>query len=334
MLSNLFTPFTIKHITLRNRVVMPPMVRLAADMPRELTDTDGAITDAVVEHYRLRAAAGTAMIIVEATAVDQGGQVWQQGLRAYADEHIPGLARLAEAIHAEGAVAAIQLVHGGPQAKPEVTGCENVGPSAIPPSEGAPTPRALTVEEIQAIEGRFADAASRAIEANFDVVELHGAHGYLLDSFLMQERNQRQDAYGGPLAGRMRFLVETCQRVKARIGPRALLDCRISVFNKREDFTGSDLIELVQGLEQAGMDLLHLSTNGGLKTVFGTDRTVGQWARQATRLPILVAGRLGNPPDAERAIAEGHTDLVAVGSVMLRDPQWTLHAQQALESNS
>ncbi len=330
MVSDLFTPFTIKQTTLRNRVVMPPMVRLGPSLPRDLTDTDGTVTDAVVEHYRRRAAAGTAMIIVEATAVDEGGQVWKQGLRTFADAHVPGLARQAEAIHAEGAVAAIQLVHGGPQANPEVTGRENVGPSAIAPSEGAPTPRALTVEEIQAIEGRFADAASRAVEAGFDVVEIHGAHGYLLDSFLMQERNQRQDAYGGSLAGRMRFLVETCQQVRALIGQDALLDCRISAFNKRDDFTASDLIELVRGLEQAEMDLLHLSTNGALKNVFGTDRTIGQWARQATALPILVAGRLGDPVDAERAVAEGHTDLVAVGYAMLRDPQWTLHAQQAL----
>ena len=160
-MSSLFSPITIGRVKLRNRIVMPPMVRGFPSMPRKVADTAGRVTEAVVEHYRRRAGAGTGMIIVEATAVDADGRAWHQGLRAFADEHIPDLARLASAIRAEGAAASIQLVHGGPQGSPSVTGCETVGPSAVAPSRGKPVPRALTVEEIHTIQQRFADAATR-----------------------------------------------------------------------------------------------------------------------------------------------------------------------------
>jgi 2,4-dienoyl-CoA reductase-like NADH-dependent reductase (Old Yellow Enzyme family) len=322
-MSTLLDPFTIKHIRFRNRVVMPPMVRMAPGMPPEVADTRGEVSDAVVAHYRQRAAAGVGLIIVEATAVDPGGRAWPQGLLAYADEHIPDLARLASAIRAEGCVAGIQLVHGGPQSSPSVVGGQTVGPSAVPPSEGAPVPRALSVDEIRAIEGRFADAAARVVEAGYEVVELHGAHGYLLDSFLSKRRNQRDDVYGGDLRGRMRFLIETLQQARARIGDRALLDCRISFFNKLdESFAAADLIELIMGMQDCGLDLLHLSTRGGLNPCFGSDKTAGQWAREVTNLPIIVAGGLGNPADARRLIAEGHADFAAVGSALLADPGW------------
>ena len=209
----LFSPMTIRQAAFRNRIVMPPMVRMIPSMPREVARTRGRVTEEVLEHYRRRAAAGTGMIIVEATAVDPGGCMWEDGLNVYADEHVPDLARLAACIRAEGAVANIQLVHGGPQASPDVTGCETVGPSPVAPSSGKSVPRELTLEGIEAIEQQFEDAAVRVGKAGFDAVEIHGAHGFLPDSFLSRRRNQRSDVYGRTLAGRPRFLVETCGRV-------------------------------------------------------------------------------------------------------------------------
>ena len=299
-------------------------------MPRAVVETEGEVTDAVVDHYRTRAAAGTGLVIVEATAVDKEGRAWRHGLNAFADEHTPGLARLARGIRSAGAVAAIQLVHGGPQCSSEVTGVRAVGPSPVAPSVGRPAPRALEIDEIRSIEGRFADAAERAAEAGFQVIEVHGAHGFLLDSFLMQARNQREDAYGGSLAGRMRFLLETCRAVRERIGDTAVLDCRISIFNKSSNFGREELMELVQGLEGTGLDLLHVSTDGAFRGAFGTDRTMGQYVKGLTDLPIIVAGGLVEPAEAERLVIEGHADLAAVGRAMLRDPEWTRHARERL----
>jgi 2,4-dienoyl-CoA reductase-like NADH-dependent reductase (Old Yellow Enzyme family) len=195
-------------------------------------------------------------------------------------------------------------------------------------------PNSLSVADILAIEGQFADAARRCIAAGFDGVELHGAHGFLLDSFLSTERNARSDDYGGAIGGRMRLLVETCSLVRARIAEDALLGCRISVFNHlAEGFAPGDLESLVQGIEGAGTDLLHLSVMEGaaLDGYFGSDKTLGQWARASTCLPIIVAGRLGNPRDAERAVAEGHADFAAVGSAMLEEVEWTQYAREVLD---
>jgi NADPH2 dehydrogenase len=331
-MSILFSPITVKNKIFRNRVVFPPMVRLAPSMSRQVSETEGEITAAVLEHYGSRARAGTGLIIVEATAVDAAGRVWKHGLSGYADEFLPGLKRLADCIHAEGALAGIQIVHGGPESSPRITGHPAVAPSAVASSDGGAAPRALTVDEIKAIQQRFADAAERAAQAGFDVVELHGAHGYLLDSFLSTRLNQRTDEYGGEIENRSRMLVETCEIVKARLNGRALLDCRISVFNKREEgFARRDLEYLVRHLEAAGIDLLHLSTDGAFKGYFDSDKTIQEWAREYVTLPIIVAGGLGNPYDAERALGQHNMDFAAVGTAMLKDPEWTRHAREILD---
>ena len=293
---------------------------------------DGLVTEARAEHYAQRARAGTGMIIVEATAVSEDGRCWQDGLNAYADRHLPGLSLLAQRIHNEGAVAAIQLLHAGPRASPEIVPTR-LGPSTVEPSGNDPGVQALTVEQIQRIEQQFEEAAGQAVEAGFDAVEVHGAHGFLLDAFLSCTHNRRTDAYGGSLAGRMLMLVETCKRVKGRIGDEALLLCRYSLANinkVEEGFTPEDLQQLVRGLEEAGVDLLDVSTDGAFKGSFGTCQTSGQWTKQMSELPVIVAGGLGDPADANRAVAAGHADFAAVGRVMLEDAEWTRRARETL----
>jgi len=322
-MSALFTPISIHDCTFRNRVVMPPMVMGSGN-------DDGVVTEETLAHYGARAEAGVGLIIVEATTVDARGRCWARGLNAYADAHKPGLGRLAGRIVAAGAVASVQLVHGGPQGTAALCG-ETVGPSAVAPSADRPAPRALTIPEILLIEDCFADAAARAMAAGFDMVEIHGAHGFLLDSFLSPRRNTREDDYGGTPAGRMRALLETCRRVRTRLGPTPLLCCRISLFNHlAEGFSADDLYLLVNGLEQAGIDLLHVSTDGAFNGYFGTEKTIGQWVKECTALPIIVAGGLGHPAAAERAVAEGHADFAAVGHALLDDPAWARHAREAL----
>jgi len=323
-MSALFTPLKVKHLTFRNRVVMPPMVNNNGD-------GEGNPTEAALRYYRERAAAGTAMIIVEATAVDEKGRCWKADLGAYSDQHVSRLERLSKAIRAEGCVAAVQLVHGGPQGSPELAGGEIVGPSAVRSSTDAPVPRALTLEGIHAIQTRFAEAAWRAVQAGFEAVEIHGAHGFLLDSFLSSHRNRRTDAYGGTLGNRARMLLDTCGHVRDRIGGQALLLCRISIFNKRDEgFTSQDFEELIRSLERVGVDILDISTDGAFAGYFGADKCIGKWAKGITRLPVIVAGGLGDPRDAERAVTEGHCDFAAVGSAMLRNPEWTKHAARVL----
>jgi 2,4-dienoyl-CoA reductase-like NADH-dependent reductase (Old Yellow Enzyme family) len=341
----LFSPLTIRHLTLRNRVAMPPMVCAVVPALGMRANDDGTVTEGLLAHYARRAKAGTGLIIVEAAAVDPAGRCWLGGIGAYDDAHAPGLAALAKAIRDAGAVAAIQLVHGGPQGSSELNGGVNVGPSPLElPGRAGPC-RALTLDEIAAVQDRFAAAAHRCAQAGFQVIELHAAHGFLLDSFLMKTRNLRTDEYGGSRANRMRMLLETCDRVKARLGGRALLDCRISVFNKREEGDPVERLEaLVRALAAAGVDVLHLSTDGALNparhvepemgrtagAVTETFPTLGQIIKAAVDLPLIVAGGLGDPDDANRAIRDGHADLAAVGRAMLDDPEWTEHAYQAL----
>jgi 2,4-dienoyl-CoA reductase-like NADH-dependent reductase (Old Yellow Enzyme family) len=191
--------------------------------------------------------------------------------------------------------------------------------------------RGLTGEEIKAIEQRFVQAAGRAVEAGFDGVELHGAHGFLLDSFLSPERNHRTDQYGGDMKNRARMLGETLDQVRAQLPPHALVWPRLSVFNHVEEgCTADDLREVVLAVEAAGAELIHLSTRGALQPCFGEARILGQCVRGFAWLPLIVAGGLGDPHEAERLVAEGHGDLAAVGSAMLDDPDWTAHARGVL----
>ena len=330
-MSALFMPLTVKHLTLPNRVVMPPMVCVVLPELAEFGDSGGRVTEPLVQHYARRAQAGTALVIVEATMVDEGGRCWPTGLGAWSDDHLPGLRRLAQALHDAGAAAALQLVHGGQQSNPDLSPQGLVGPSDLPATADRPPVRGLTVDEIKTLQQRFVEASLRAVEAGFNGVELHGAHGFLLDSFLSPERNHRTDQYGGDAASRARMLAETLYQVHAELAPQALVWPRLSVFNHLgEGFTAEDLSEIVVELESAGAELIHLSTDGALKPCFGEARTLGQWVRGFTELPLIVAGGLGDPHEAERLIAEGHGDLAAVGSPMLRDPDWTAHAREVL----
>jgi 2,4-dienoyl-CoA reductase-like NADH-dependent reductase (Old Yellow Enzyme family) len=321
--SVLFSPIQVKGTRFRNRVVMPPMVTL-------LADEAGRVTDELVAHYLPRARADTGLIIVEATCVDAKGRVWERGLGAWSDDHIPGLTRLAGAIKGEGAVAGIQLVHGGPQTSVELCG-ERLGPSEADSTRGGPRPRAMTAAEIRAAQESFASAAARCVEAGFDLVEVHGAHDYLLDSFVSAATNERTDGYGGTFGNRIRNLVETCTRVKDGIGDRPLLCCRFSIFNKEPGEVGSeDLQALACELERAGVDILHASTDGALKPCLGTGETIGRLLKRAADLPLIVAGGLGNSHFAERAVADGHADFAAIGQAMFDDPDWTIRAKAAL----
>jgi len=307
------------------------MVRLSPHVAPELVQTDGLVTDGLIEHYAQRARAGTGLVIVEATCVDPAGRVWRQGLNAHDDRSVEGLRVLASAITAAGAVAGIQLVHGGPQADASLTGGLTVGPSEVAPAVGEPEPAELTSAQVLLIEGRFGEAAARVADVGFQFIELHAAHGYLLDSFVSPIRNHRADAFGGSMENRMRIITDVLLRMKAALGERAAVGARISVFNHIADGFGlAELQAMVRILQDSGSDFVDLSTDRVLKNAFGTERTMGQLARDATRLPVLVAGGVSTPADAETVVSDGHGDIVCVGRAMLADPLWTERAIEKL----
>jgi 2,4-dienoyl-CoA reductase-like NADH-dependent reductase (Old Yellow Enzyme family) len=235
------------------------------------------------------------------------------------------------AICAGGAVAGIQLVHGGPQADPALTGGVTVGPSEVAPAVGEPEPVELTSAQVLEIEERFLAAAVRAANAGFEFIELHAAHGYLLDSFVSPIRNHRGDAFGGTMANRMRIISDILLRLKARLGGRAAVGARISVFNHIADGFGmADLQAMVRILQDCGSDFVDLSVDRALRRAFGAELTMGQVARGATQLPVLVAGGITTPVDAETVIAEGHGDIVCVGRAMLASADWSERAIREL----
>ena len=220
-MDDLFAPFTIKTIELKNRIVMPA---LASFMIGE----DGSISDATVEHYRRRAAGGPAMVITEACAVSPEGVVSTHQARIYEDRYIEGLSKLASAIKAEGSVPALQIHHGGRQTSIKVIKRKPLAPSPLPCPAIRGDVEPLSIDGIQQLVKKFGDAAQRAYQAGFELIEIHGAHGYLVNQFLSGFSNIREDAYGGTVAARARFAKEIVREIRGRLGAGFPISFKIS----------------------------------------------------------------------------------------------------------
>jgi len=320
----LFTPYKIKNIELKNRIVIPPLASF-------LIDPEGAITDAAVEHYMRRAAGGPAMVILEACAVSPEGVVSANQARIDDDRLLEGLARIAAAIASEGAIPAIQIHHAGRQTSPKVIGRRPVAPSplACPAIRGAVDP--LSVEGIHEIVQKFVDAAVRAREAGFELLEIHGAHGYLINQFLSNYSNIREDRYGGNTARRTRFAVEIIRRIRERLGPDYPISFKISA----QEFVPGGLtvpesIEILKILVDAGIDVVQVSAGNDstpewiCQPMFMQKACLADSARQikqALDIPVMAVGRINDPWTAENVIAEGKADLVCIGRGLMADPQ-------------
>ncbi len=313
----LFQPLTIAGLPLKNRIVMPPM--------GTGLDDAGRMTDAAIAYYRRRAEGGTGMIAVEALLVDPETRGPEP--KIHGPEFVPGLRQLVDEVHAAGAVVGAQLLHPGRQ----VLAGRHVGPSAVPINSASPVPHALTVDEIQQIVTQFADGAARAVEAGFDVVEVHGAHGYLLSDFLSPLANHRDDEYGGSLAGRARFSREVVRAIRARC-PDTPFVWRISGEDAlRGGATLEDATTVAQWLEQDGVDCISVSS-GNWRSLHVTLAPMwvprGYLVRLASRIrahvsvPVIAVGRLNDPDDARRVLLDGHADLIAIGRGLIADPDW------------
>ncbi len=313
----LFQPLTVAGLTLRNRIVMAPM--------GTGLDDAGRMNDAAIAYYRRRAEGGTGTITVEALMVDPETRGPEP--KIYGPEFVPGLRTLVEQVHAAGAVVGAQLLHPGRQ----VLSGRHVGPSAVAINAGLPVPHALTVSEIDAIVEQYADAAERAVEAGFDFVEVHGAHGYLPSDFLSQLANQRDDGYGGSLAARARFSREIAQAIRRRC-PGVPFFWRLSA---EDALPGGTTIEhgeqMARWLEQDGVDCLSVSAGNWRSlevTIAPMWAPSGHMARLASRVracvsvPVIAVGRLNDPEGARRLVREGHADLIAIGRGLIADPDW------------
>ncbi|MFC7330154.1 NADH:flavin oxidoreductase/NADH oxidase [Marinactinospora rubrisoli] len=351
-MSALFTPLTLRSVQIPNRVWMSPMCMYSAAPDGPET---GAPTDFHLAHLADRAAGGAGLVMAEATGVLPEGRISPWDLGLWNDRQQQAFARVTAAIRAHGAVPAIQLAHagrkasvdrpwlgGGPVAEAD-GGWRPVGPTAEPFTPDHPTPTELTTEEIGRLVRAFADSARRARAAGFDVVEVHGAHGYLLHSFLSPATNRRTDAYGGGFENRLRFPLEVVDAVRA-VWPEELpVLFRTSATDwvtedpddDRNGWTGEDTVRLAKELQAHGVDLLDTSTGGllpGARIPTGPGYQVpfAARARAEAGIPTGAVGLITDPRQAEEIVATGQADAVLLGRELLRDPYWPHRAAREL----
>jgi len=338
----LFDSFTLKEITLRNRIAASPMCQYQAE--------NGLITDWHMPHYAALARGGAGLVVVEATAVSAAGRITLGDLGLWSDAHIEGVAAVAKAIADAGAVPGIQLGHAGrkagcappweggePLASNSPQAWQPVAPSAVPlVAEHPHVPRALSREEIHEIQQDFVNAARRALAAGFQWLELHFAHGFLAQSFLSPHSNQREDTYGGSVENRSRFLIETVAAVR-RVWPARLpLTARLGVleFDGHDDVNLPEAIQVLQWLKSEGLDLVDVGIG------FSTQAPV-PWApnllvntaasvAQDTGLKVTTSWQITDAVDADRAIRDNKVDFVMVARGLLDNPHWPRQAARAL----
>ena len=336
----LFSPLQLRDLTFRNRIAVSPMCQYSS--------TDGFATDWHLVQLGSRAVGGAALVMTEAAAVEARGRISPHDLGIWKDEHIEMLARTAAFVRSQGAVAGMQLAHAGRKAStrrpwegggviPESEGgWQTVAPSAIPFNPGDPAPAELTASEIQAIVEAFAAAARRALEAGFQLVEIHAAHGYLAHEFLSPLSNQRKDEYGGSFENRTRFALEVTRAVRA-VWPASLpLFVRISSTDWAPGgWDIGDSVALSRLLRSAGADLIDCSSGGAVphqKIALGPGYQV-PFAARVRREAEIATGAVGlitTPEQANAVIAAGEADLVLLAREFLRDPYFPLHAAKAL----
>jgi 2,4-dienoyl-CoA reductase-like NADH-dependent reductase (Old Yellow Enzyme family)/thioredoxin reductase len=332
LLPYLFSPIKIKSLELVNRVVMPPM-------GTNLGNPDGTVSEANLAYIKRRARGGAGLIITEISSVHPSGSAIANELGAYDDRFISGLKKIADAVHDAGGKVALQLHHAGRESFYLLQQGKALAPSAIPSLVFGLTPREITREEIQEIITAFGAAARRGMEAGFDAVEVHGAHGYLLTQFLSALSNKRDDEYGGSLSNRSRFMTEVLREVRKTVGPDFPISLRLSVEECiKSGYTVEDIRPILPSLVEAGADILHASLGthgspGGITSASpeyqpGFNVWRAKKLKEAVGVPVIAVGRFTDPFLADEVIARGEADLVAFGRQFLADPDFLIKARE------
>jgi len=340
-MSHLFAPFTLKSITLRNRIGVSPMCQYSSE--------DGVATDWHLVHLGARAVGGAGVVIAEATAVSPEGRITPGDAGIWADKHVEPLARINHFVKTHGAVPGIQIAHagrkasaarpwdGGDHLSDDAGGWTPVAPSAIAFGDGLDkVPHPLTVEEIAGVQHDFVVATRRALAAGYEWLELHSAHGYLSHEFLSPLSNQRADNYGGGFENRIRFLLETTRAVRVVWPERLPLTVRISCTDWVEG--GWDIeqsVELARRLKAEGVDLIDCSSGGSAahaKIPLGPGYQVpfAERIRREAGIATAAVGMIAGAKQADEIVRAGRADLVLLARELLRDPYWPAHAARAL----
>jgi 2,4-dienoyl-CoA reductase-like NADH-dependent reductase (Old Yellow Enzyme family) len=342
MHNHLFSPLILRGITLRNRIAVSPMCQYSSE--------DGFATPWHLVHLGSRAVGGAGLIIAEAAGVEARGRISPQDLGIYKDEHIAPLQPITAFIKEHGAVAGIQIAHAGRKASThrpweaspvavvtaEEGGWETVGPSPMAFAEGYSTPQELSVAEIKIVVAAFGQAARRAYEAGFELVEIHAAHGYLLHEFLSPLSNQRTDAYGGSFENRVRIVCEVTQEVRRHWPENLPLFIRISATDWTEG--GWDIeesIALARLLKPLGVDLVDCSSGGNVPKAAipvgtGYQTPFAQRIRTETGIPTGAVGLITSARQADHIIQTGQADIALLARELLRDPYWPTRAAKEL----
>lgn len=325
MEAKLFEPYTIKNVTIPNRIVMSPMCMYSSH------NEDGKVQNWHRTHYTSRAIGKVGLIILEATAVTAQGRISMQDLGIWDDEHIEGLAELVRLMKEHGSVTGIQLAHAGRKAEVNE---DIVAPSPIPFSDKYKTPHELTAEEIQSIVTAFQDGAIRAKKAGFDIIEIHAAHGYLLNQFLSPLTNKRTDEYGGSLENRYFILRQVIDKVKeVWDGP---LFVRVSANDYHEDgLKPEDYVTICSWLKEQGVDLIDVSSGAvvpgvHIHTYPGYQVKFAEQIRYGANIPVGTVGLITSPIHAEEILQNERADLIFIARELLRNPYWPYKAAKEL----
>jgi 2,4-dienoyl-CoA reductase-like NADH-dependent reductase (Old Yellow Enzyme family) len=336
----LFDPFTSRGLTLPHRIVVSPMCEYSSD--------DGFANEWHLVHLGSRAVGGAALVMTEATAVTPDGRISPQDLGVYKDAHVEMLQRIVRFVHLQGSAAGMQLAHAGRKGStqrpweghsavdPKDRGWTPVAPSAEPFSDTYPMPRALEISEISGILDAFRDAAIRAHNAGFDVIELHGAHGYLIHEFLSPLTNRRTDRYGGSFENRIRFCLQVVDAVRDVWPERSPVWLRISATDWVEGgWDVDEAVELAKRVRERGVDLIDCSSGGlamNQKITIGPGYQVpfAERIKREAAIPTGAVGLITTAKQADDIIRNGQADCVIMAREFLRDPYFPLHAAQEL----
>lgn len=343
-MSRLFAPLQLRKLEIRNRIFMPPMCQYAAH--------EGMPSDWHLMHYGARAAGGTGLIRMEATAVAPEGRITPYDLGLWSDRHAEALRPVVSFIKEQGAAVAVQIAHAGRKAcidkpwqggapiAPESGGWVPVAPCAIAFSPGCTVPRELDASGLDHVVTFFANATQRALAAGFDMVEIHMAHGYLLHQFLSPLTNRRTDAYGGSLENRMRLPLRVAEAVRSAWPADKPVMVRISATDWVDngwDLTSS--IEFVRRLKAGGIDIVDVSTGGltpdaKIPVGMGFQVPFAEAIKKATGMPVSAVGLIVDAMQAESILVTGQADAVSIGRELLRNPSWPQEAAARLGSEA
>lgn len=324
MTAKLFEPYTIKNVTFKNRIAMAPMCMYSSH------DEDGLVQDWHKVHYASRAVGQVGLIILEATAVQPEGRISSKDLGIWSDEHVEGLAEVARLIKSHGTVPGIQLAHAGRKAT--VDG-DIFAPSAIPFNESSKTPNEMTKEDIQKTVQAFQDATVRASKAGFEVMEIHGAHGYLINEFLSPVSNKRTDEYGGSAENRYRLLREVIEAVKAVWD--GVLFVRVSAKDYLpEGLDVEDYVEFSKWMKEQGVDLVDVSSGAvapaRIDVYPGYQVQLAEKIKHEANIATGAVGLITRGEHAEEILQNDRADLVLLARELLRDPYWPRTAAKQL----